>query len=104
MKPGERLPPSTEILESTLALSKQLEQQHSKSGFTSLLLTFPTLLRKTDATEVATCLATVKVADVKAWTKDHLPNTLNSKRQRMYREAKAKPDKANRATHLSNAK
>ena len=37
LKPGERLPLSTEILESSFGLYKQLEGQHSKLGFSSLL-------------------------------------------------------------------
>ncbi len=104
LKPGERLPLSTEILESSFALYKQLEQQHSKSGFTNLLLAFPTLLRETNATEVDACFAAVKVADVRAWTKEHFPNTLTSRRQRMYREAnpKRKPSTKKRATQLSS--
>lgn len=101
LQPGERLPISTEILESSFALYKQLEQQHSKSGFTNLLLTFPTLLRETTATEVTACFAVAKVADIKNWTKEHLPNTLTSQRQRLYREAKLKHTK--NATLLSSA-
>lgn len=105
LKPNERLRISTEILESSFSLYKQLEQQHSKSGFTSLLLAFPTLLRPTTAKEVTTCFAQVKVSDVKAWAKEHLPNTLASKRQRMFREANPKPKgkTKTRATSLSNA-
>jgi hypothetical protein len=93
LRPGERLPMSTEIVESSFSLYKQLEQQHSKSGFTSLLLTFPTLLRKTNTNEVKACFARVKVADVKAWVKKHLPNTLTSRRNIMYREARTKTKK-----------
>jgi hypothetical protein len=88
LQPDERLRISTEVLESTFSLYKQLEQQHSKSGFTSLLLAFPTLLRETNASEVTTIFTAVKVSDVKAWVKKHLPNTLASQRNRMYREAK----------------
>ncbi len=36
VKEGERLPLSTEILESSFARYKQLEGQHAKGGFTSL--------------------------------------------------------------------
>jgi hypothetical protein len=103
LQPGEHLPISTEILESSFGLYKQLEQQHSKSGFTSLLLAFPTLLQETTAAEVTACFAKVKVHDVREWTKEHLPNTLTSQRHQMYREAhaKQKPNKK-RATPLSN--
>lgn len=101
LQPGERVPISTEILESSFALYKQLEQQHAKSGFTNLLLTFPTLLQETTAEEVIACFAVVKVADIKAWTKTHFPDTLTSQRQRMYREAKPKAKK--HATPFSTA-
>ena len=101
MAPDERLPISTEILESSFARYKQLEQQHSKRGFTNLLLTFPTLLKETTAAEVIACFAVAKVADIKAWTQEHFPHTLTSQRQRMYQEAKPTPKK--RATRLSHA-
>lgn len=90
LRPKERLPMSTEILESSFALYKQLEQQHSKSGFTGLLLTFPTLLRAATSKEVKASFARVKVADVKAWTTEHLPSTLASKRQLAFREPRTK--------------
>lgn len=101
LQPGERVPTSTEILESSFALYKHLEQHHAKSGFTNLRLTFPTLLQETTAEEVIACFAAAKVADIKAWTKTHFPTTQTSQRQRMYREAKPKTKK--RATPLSNA-
>ena len=81
---------STEILKSGISLYKQLEKQHSESGFTSLLLTFPTLLRPTTPKEVKASFARVKVADVKAWVKERLPSTLASKRQLVFREPKTK--------------
>jgi len=37
---NQRLPLSTEILESCFGLFKQLERQHSQGGFTSLLAAF----------------------------------------------------------------
>ncbi len=67
LRPGERLPMSTEILESSFARYKQLEKQHSKNGFTSLLLAYPTLFRPTTSKEVKASFARVKVADVIAW-------------------------------------
>jgi hypothetical protein len=105
LEPNERLSISTEILESSFSRYKQLEQQHSKSGFTSLLLAFPTLLRRTTAREVKACFAKVKISDVKAWAKEHLPSTLASQRQRMFREANPKPKRnaQKRATPLPQA-
>lgn len=98
LRPTERLPMSTEILESSFSLYKQLEKQHSKSGFTSLLLTFPTLLRKTTPKEVNASFQRVKVADVQQWVKQHLPNTLASKRQIVFKEPRIKSKTPNSAT------
>jgi hypothetical protein len=100
LRPGEHLPMSTEILESSFALYKQLEKQHSKSGFTGLLLTYPVLLRQTDVKEVRASFARTKVADVRRWTAEHLGSTFASKRQLMYREARTetKPNTQKRAT------
>lgn len=101
---GEQLPMSTEILESCFAKYKQLEQQHSKGGFTSLLLTFPVLLRPTTAAEITASMQRVKVADIDAWKQQHLPTTLTSRRQLLYREAKhkTKPTQRKRATPIDN--
>jgi hypothetical protein len=85
----ERLPNSTEILESTFALFKELEQQHAKSGFTSLLLTLGTLIRPTTQTEMRASLSRVKVADVKAWVAENTPKTVASQRQKAYCESRA---------------
>ena len=104
LKPREQLSMSTEILESCFAKYKQLEQQHSKGGFTSLLLTFPVLLRPTTAAEITASMHSTKVADINAWKQDHLPSTLTSRRQLLYREARpnTKRRPKNRATHLSS--
>jgi hypothetical protein len=92
LRPREYLPMSTEVLESSFALYKQLEKQHSKSGFTGLVLTYPILLRPTDAEEVRNSFARIKVADVRHWIAEHLPSTYASKRQLMYREARTKTE------------
>jgi hypothetical protein len=106
LQPGEQLPMSTEILESSFAKYKQLEQQHSKGGFTSLLLTFPVLLRPTTAAEITASMQRVKVANIQAWKQQHLPATLTSRRQLLYREAKPKPKpkrtQRKRATPINN--
>ena len=86
LKPGERLPLSTEILESSFSLYKQLERQQSKGGFTSLLSTFPALLKPATPEAVSKAFAQVSNKDVKQWVSEHLGTTLTSKRRATYAE------------------
>lgn len=84
LEPGERLPMSTEILESTFSLYKQLERQHSKGGFTSLLAGFGALLRKSTPESVRRAFSTTTLNDVKHWVKENLGDTLTTKRRLTY--------------------
>jgi hypothetical protein len=86
LKPGERLPMSTEILESTFSLYKQLERQHSKGGFTSLLAGLGALLRKTTPESIKQAFSTTTLSDVKQWVKENLGETLTTKRRLTYRD------------------
>jgi len=86
LRPDERLPMSTEILESTFALYKQLEGQHSKSGFTSLLACFAALLKPATEESVRRAFSKVSVKHAREWTRTNLGTTLTSKRQAMYAE------------------
>ena len=86
---GERLPLSTEIVESSFALYKQLERQHSKSGFTSLIATFASLLRPATPATIRSALERVKVKDVRQWLQKNLAETLTAKRLTTYREFNA---------------
>jgi hypothetical protein len=88
---GQRLPISTEILESSFGLFKQLERQHSKGGFTSLLAAFGALLKPTTANSIRRDFERVSVQQMRTWVKLNLKTTLASKRQTAYSEiAKAK--------------
>jgi len=89
LREGERLPMSTEILESTFGLYKQLEGQHSKSGFTSLLACLPALLKPTTPAAVRTAFQNTSAKDVKAWVKKHFSSTVTSRRQSAHAEHKA---------------
>jgi len=91
IKKGERLPMSTEILESSFALYKQLERQHSKGGFTSLLAGFGALLKKTTPNTIRQAFSKVSVNDVKQWVRVNLGDTLTSKRLATYKESKTNP-------------
>ena len=84
----ERLPLSTEILESSFALYKQLERQHSKGGFTSLLAGFAALPTPVTPERIRSAFTRVGIKDVKQWVHDHLGDTLTSKRAATYSEFK----------------
>lgn len=83
---AQRLPMSTEILESSFGLFKQLERQHSKGGFTSLLAAYGCLLHATTPESIRRDFARVPVKDVKDWVSQKLGKTLASKRQTAYQE------------------
>jgi hypothetical protein len=86
LKGGERLPMSTEILESTFALYKQLERQHSKGGFTSLLAAFGALLKTATDETIRQAFSVVSIQDVYHWVRENLGNTLTSRRLATYKE------------------
>lgn len=83
---GQRLPMSTEILESSFGLFKQLERQHSKGGFTSLLAAFGALLRPSTPETIRRDFARVPVKKMRSWVSKNLGETLASKRQAAYQE------------------
>ena len=89
LKPGERLPLSTEILESSFGLYKQLEGQHSKGGFTGLVAALPGLLGPTTPESVRRAFERVSVKQMREWVKEKLGSTLASKRTDTHREYKA---------------
>ena len=85
---GQRLPMSTEILESCFGLFKQLERQHSKGGFTSLLAAFGALLKPATPESIRADFARVSVKHMRTWVSENLGTTLASKRQTAYAEFK----------------
>lgn len=86
LPPSVRLPLSTEILESTFGLYKQLERQHSKGGFTSLLATLPALLKPTTPETIRQAFARVSHKTLQQWTADNLGSTVAAKRITAYKE------------------
>ena len=86
LESGERAWLSTENLESSFGMFKQLEGQHSKGGFTSLIAAMPMLLVDWTPARVVECLAAVSVKQMKALVETNLGSTLASKRSTAYRE------------------
>ena len=89
LQDGQRLPLSTEILESCFGLYKQLERQHSKGGFTSLLASFGALLQPATPDSIREAFGRVSVKDMRTWVTKNLGSTVASKRQSAFAECKA---------------
>ena len=86
-RPGERLPGSTEILESCFGKFKQLEKQQSRGGFTQLLLGFGALLAQTASQTIREAMEHSRTADVRRWAAQTLGNTLFSQRRLAFASA-----------------
>jgi hypothetical protein len=78
---GERLPGSTEVLESCFGKFKQLEKQHSRGGFTQLLLGFGAMLANVTGEVVRDALQASRTADVRQWAAEKLGFTLFAQRK-----------------------
>jgi hypothetical protein len=87
VRPRERLPASTEVLESCFGKFKVLERGQSKGGFTGLLLAFGALLAEPTTQELRQALQTSHTKDVRQWYKEHLGTTLHAKRQLAFQQA-----------------
>jgi len=66
-KEGERLLGSSEIIESVFGKLKSLEQDQSKSGFTSMLLSLPSMLSKTTQAVIHNAFETVPTKKIYEW-------------------------------------
>jgi hypothetical protein len=88
VNPGERLPGSTEVLESCFGKFKTLEKGQAKGGFTSLLLSFGTLFAEATMEQVHKAMAAVPTGKVKEWCAKHLGQTLFSQRKEAYAVAR----------------
>lgn len=86
--PHERLPGSTEVLESLFGRFKAMEKQYDKSGFTTLLSAFGALLSETTAEIVGQALESTPTKRIAAWCKTNLGVTFQSKRVGAYQAAK----------------
>ncbi len=89
-KPGERLPGSTEVLESCFGKMKELQKQQSRGGLTTLLVSFGAMLAETTTAAIGAALERSSTAKVWAWCKEHLGTTLLGKRKLAFAEGATK--------------
>jgi len=81
LAPGERVPGSSEVLESSLGKLKSFEGDFEKSGFTSLLPAFGALVGKLTPETIYQALVSVPGKNVQHWVTQHLGQTFLSKRR-----------------------
>jgi hypothetical protein len=93
-KPNERLPGSTEVLESSFGRFKTLEKDQAKGGFTSLLLGFGTLFAEATIEKVMDAMRAVSTEQIKNWCATHLGQTLFSKRLEAFTMARTAQQKS----------
>lgn len=86
-RPAERLPGSTEVLESCFGKFKHLEKQQSRGGFTQLLLGFGALLAKITTATARSAMQASGTADVRTWAAQTLGVTLFAQRKLAFASA-----------------
>ena len=100
-RPGERLPASTEILESSFGKWKSLEGEHQRGGFTSLILGYAALLSQTTREVIAAAIETTPVKAVHRWCQQHLGKTVRGKRVAAYRAVAKTPEAQEKRDELA---
>jgi hypothetical protein len=84
LRPDERFPGSTEVLESCFGRFKQLEKQHARAGFTSLVLGLGALLAETTTDVIRNAMEHSHTKDVLLWCQEHLGATWFSQRKQAF--------------------
>jgi hypothetical protein len=82
---AERLPGSTQVLESCLGTLKALEKEQSRSGFTGLVLGLGALLGRVTKEAVRQALTHTPLKAVRRWCAGNIGASLQSKRGQVYR-------------------
>lgn len=83
VKEGERLPGSTEVAESCMGKQKQLSGEHSKGGFTGLVLALGAVIGNNGQLNIPELLGQASIKDVHTWIKENLGITVQSARRRL---------------------
>jgi hypothetical protein len=84
LRQGERLPGTTEVLESCFGKLKALEDGQSKSGFTGLVLSLGAMVSTWTTESVGEALERCRVRDVMDWCRKNLGPSVQSQRRQAY--------------------
>jgi hypothetical protein len=88
---GERLPGSSEVIESLIGKGKRLEGQQSQSGFTRQVLAMAGSVVKPTHQIIQAALKSIGMKHLKAWCTEHLPQSVQAKRRRDLGTQKKEP-------------
>jgi hypothetical protein len=83
----ERVPGSSEVLESCFGKMKELEKQQARGGFTGLIVAFGAFLASTTPEAIEAALKQSRTIDVLKWCKEQLGTTLFGKRKLAFASA-----------------
>ena len=78
---GVSYPGSSEVIESLIAKSKEIQGQHNRGGFTKMLLAIGTSVTKISESTLVESLLAIREIDVRQWAKNALGTTLASLRR-----------------------
>ena len=81
VKPGESLPASSEVLESLIGKGKRLHGQHSRGGFTKMILGMAASVATLTCERVREALETIHTLDLVEWCDEHLGSSLTAQRR-----------------------
>jgi hypothetical protein len=84
VRQGERLPGTTEVLESCFGKLKALEDGQSKSGFTGLVLSLGAMVSTWTVESIGEALERCRVRDVLDWCRKNLGPSVQSQRREAY--------------------
>lgn len=84
VRPDERLPGSSEVIESVLGKFKRIEQDQAKDGFTGLLLSIAAIVSSTTGEVVRQAMETVPVRKVLEWYEENIGQSVQSKRKKAF--------------------
>jgi len=85
LRPGERLPASTEVLESCFGKLKVLEKDQARNGLTGMVLSLGAMVWKFSADTVHQALEKVSVRGVKEWIAKNIGTTVQAQRRLVYK-------------------
>lgn len=88
LRPRERIPGTSEVIESAFGKFKNVERDQARGGFTGLLLALAACVAERTQEVVHEALLKTKTKEVLAWVRTKLGDTVGSKRRTAYQAAR----------------